>query len=253
MSESEGFDLILVPRSGGESRRWHIGPGRRRLIIVLATLVGVGLAVLLTSWVWVAATASKVPRLMATIDSLEAEQGRVVELGRQLELLEEQYGRVRDLFGSRPTEPSALWVPPTGSGTEARAPDLEPSSPESWPLSEAGFVTRALLADAPDDHPGLDIAVPEGTWVRAAGAGIVLDVGEDPVYGEFVTLDHGEGLVTLYGHASRTFVVRGQQVRRNELIALSGNSGRSTAPHLHFEVRRDGEPLDPTTFVIPPN
>jgi len=125
--------------------------------------------------------------------------------------------------------------------------------PESWPLSEAGFVTQTLLADAGADHPGLDIAVPVGTWIRAAGAGVVVDVGEDPVYGYFVTLDHGDGLVTLYGHAERTFVSRGQQVRRNEVIALSGNSGRSTAPHLHFEVRRDGEALDPTTFVNPSN
>jgi murein DD-endopeptidase MepM/ murein hydrolase activator NlpD len=253
MRDSEGFDLILVPRSGGESRRWNIGPGRLRLLIGAGTIVTAGLAVLVASWVWVAATASRVPGLLATIDSLEAEQARVVELGRRLETLEEQYGRVRDLFGARPTEPSALWVPPTGTGSVARATELEPSSPESWPLSEPGFVTRALLADAPADHPGLDIAVPEGTWVRAAGAGIVLDVGEDPVYGRFVTLDHGDGLVTLYGHASRTFVTEGQQIRRNEVIALSGNTGRSTAPHLHFEVRRDGEPLDPTDFVLPPN
>ena len=253
MPDPDGFDLILVPRSGGESRRWHIGPGRRRLLLVLGGAVVSVLLFLLASWVWVAGTAARVPGLLATIDSLEAEQARVAELARQLELLEEQYGRVRDLFGARPTEPSALWVAPTGSGSVARSTQVEPSSPESWPLSEPGFVTRALLADAPDDHPGLDIAVPEGTWIRAAGAGIVLDVGEDPVYGEFVTLDHGDGLVTLYGHASRTFVDRGQQVRRNEVIALSGNTGRSTAPHLHFEVRRDGEPLDPTTFVLPPN
>jgi murein DD-endopeptidase MepM/ murein hydrolase activator NlpD len=251
--DSDGFDLILVPRSGGESRRWHIGPGRRRLLIASATVAASTLAFILASWVWVAGTASRVPDLLSTIDSLEAEQARVMELGRRLETLEAQYGRVRDLFGARPEEPSALWVPPTGSGSVARSNEVEPSSPESWPLSEAGFVTRALLADAPDDHPGLDIAVPEGTWVRAAGAGVVLDVGEDPVYGRFVTLDHGGGLVTLYGHASRTFVMRGEQIRRNEVIALSGNTGRSTAPHLHFEIRRDGEPLDPTTFVLPPN
>lgn len=253
MSDSEGFDLILVPRDGGESRRWHVGPGRRRAFLIVAGGLAAVAVFLIGSWFWVAGTAARVPGLLATIDSLEAEQVRVAELGRRLESLEEQYGRVRDLFGARPTEPSALWVPPTGSGSVARTTDLQPSSPESWPLSEAGFVTRSLLDDPSEDHPGLDIAVPEGTWIRAAGAGIVVDVGEDPVYGLFVTLDHGEGLVTLYGHASRTFVNRGRQVRRNEVIGLSGNTGRSSAPHLHFEVRRDGEPLDPTTFVLPPN
>lgn len=253
MPDSDGFDIIVVPRDGGESRTWHVGRRRRGLLIAAGVTILMITLSLLTTWFWVAGTAARVPGLLATIDSLEGEQERVVELGRRLEELEQQYGRVRDMFGSRPTQPSNLWVPPTGRGSVASAIDPEPSSPESWPLSDPGFVTRALLEDAPAGHPGLDIAVPEGTWVRAAGAGVVLDVGEDPIYGEFVTLDHGEGLVTLYGHASRTFVERGQQVRRDEVIALSGNTGRSTAPHLHFEIRRDGEPLDPTTFVIPPN
>lgn len=253
MQDPEGFDLILVPRDGGESRTWHVGRTRKRLLAAAVAIVSVVALSLLGSWFWVARSAARVPGLLTTIDSLEAEQQRVGELARQLEELEQRYGRVRDLFGARPTQPSNLWVPPTGSGSVARSMDPEPGSPESWPLSEAGFVTRALLEGAPAEHPGLDIAVPEGTWVRAAGAGVVLDVGQDPVYGEFVTLDHGDGLVTLYGHASRTFVERGQQVRREEVIALSGNTGRSTAPHLHFEIRRDGEPLDPTTFVIPPN
>lgn len=253
MPDSDGFDVIVVPRDGGDSRTWHVGTGRKRLLAAALAALFLVAASLAGSWFWVAGTAARVPELLSTIDSLEAEQARVAELARQLEQLEQQYGRVRDLFGARPTQLSDIWVPPTGSGSVARTIDPEPSSPDSWPLSEAGFVTRALLEDAPEGHAGLDIAVPQGTWVRAAGAGTVLDVGEDPVYGEFVTLDHGDGLVTLYGHASRTFVQRGQQVRRQEVIALSGNTGRSTAPHLHFEIRRDGEPLDPSTFVTPSN
>lgn len=253
MPDGDGFDVIVVPRDGGESRTWHVGRSRKRILAAAAITIALVAVTLVGTWFWVAGTAARVPGLLATIDSLETEQARVVELGRRLEILEQQYGRVRDLFGSRPTQPSNLWVPPTGSGSVPRSLDPEPSSPESWPLSEPGFVTRALLENAPAEHPGLDIAVPEGAWVRAAGAGIVLDVGQDPVYGEFVTLDHGDGLVTLYGHTSRTFVERGQPVRRQEVIALSGNTGRSTAPHLHFEIRMDGEPLDPTTFVTPPN
>jgi len=253
MSESEGFDLVVVPRDGGETRTIRVGPRRRRLLLVGGSTFGVLLLFLAGSWAFVARTAARVPQLTATIDSLEAEREQILELAGQLEALEAQYGQVRDLFGARPTAPSDLWLPPSGGRSAVRASDPAASTPESWPLSEPGFVTRALLEGADEDHPGLDIAVPVGTWVRAAGAGVVVDVGEDPVYGHFVTLDHGEGLVTLYGHAERTFVARGQQVRRNEVIALSGNSGRSTAPHLHFEVRRDGVALDPTTFVDPAN
>jgi murein DD-endopeptidase MepM/ murein hydrolase activator NlpD len=98
----------------------------------------------------------------------------------------------------------------------------------------------------------LDIAVPTDSYVRAAGAGTVVDVGEGPVYGRFVVVDHGDGYTTLYGHASMTLVTRGEQVRQNEVIALSGSTGRSTAPHLHFEVLHDGEAVDPLTLVHQP-
>jgi murein DD-endopeptidase MepM/ murein hydrolase activator NlpD len=77
-------------------------------------------------------------------------------------------------------------------------------------------------------------------------------VEEDAVYGNFVTVDHGEGYLTLYAHASEIFVEPGQRVRRNEVIALTGNTGRSTAPHLHFEIRLNGETVDPLTLVDPP-
>jgi len=88
--------------------------------------------------------------------------------------------------------------------------------------------------------------------VRAAGDGTVADAGEDGVYGNYVLLDHGGELQTMYGHASEVFVHEGDVVRRNEVIALSGSTGRSTAPHLHFEVRRGGEPVNPLEFVTQP-
>jgi murein DD-endopeptidase MepM/ murein hydrolase activator NlpD len=77
-------------------------------------------------------------------------------------------------------------------------------------------------------------------------------VGEDEVYGGFVVIDHGEGYTSLYGHASSTLVSLGQRVRQNEVIALSGSTGRSTAPHLHFEILLNGEAVDPLTMVQQP-
>jgi murein DD-endopeptidase MepM/ murein hydrolase activator NlpD len=114
-------------------------------------------------------------------------------------------------------------------------------------------VTQGLLEGEGTSHPGLDIAVPADSYVRAAGAAIVVDVGEDAVYGRFVTLDHGDGYRTLYAHASETLVEPGQRVRRNEVIALSGSTGRSTAPHLHFEILLNGEAVDPLSMVKPPS
>jgi len=85
--------------------------------------------------------------------------------------------------------------------------------------------------------------------VRASGGGTVAATGYDPDYGLFVLLRHPAGYETMYGHASRLIVVEGDDVQAGQVIALSGNSGRSTAPHLHFEIRRDKKSLDPLTFV----
>jgi murein DD-endopeptidase MepM/ murein hydrolase activator NlpD len=101
-------------------------------------------------------------------------------------------------------------------------------------------------------HSGVDIAAPTDAYVRAAGPGTVVDVGEDRVYGRFILLEHGGGYRSRYAHASTTFVERGQRVRRNEIIALTGSTGRSTAPHLHFEILMNGDPVDPLTLVDQP-
>jgi murein DD-endopeptidase MepM/ murein hydrolase activator NlpD len=100
-----------------------------------------------------------------------------------------------------------------------------------------------------DAHPGLDIAVPLGTEIRAAGGGVVVEVKEDVEYGLSVRLAHPDGYETLYAHASRILVEEGNRVPIGHVIALSGNTGRSTAPHLHFEVRRAGKVLDPLQLI----
>jgi murein DD-endopeptidase MepM/ murein hydrolase activator NlpD len=124
--------------------------------------------------------------------------------------------------------------------------------PSVWPLTERGFVTRGLHEGLEGEHPGLDVAVASDSYIRASGGGTVVDVGEDAVYGRFVVIEHGDGYSTLYGHASATLVSLGQQVRERQVIALSGSTGRSTGPHLHFEVLVDGEPVDPLTVVQQP-
>ncbi len=98
-------------------------------------------------------------------------------------------------------------------------------------------------------HPGLDLAAPKGTAIVAADDGTVVEAGWDGGYGYAVRIDHGEGkLVTIYGHLSSIAVKQGQTVKKGELIGYEGSTGRSTGPHLHFEVRRDGKAVDPRQF-----
>ena len=98
-------------------------------------------------------------------------------------------------------------------------------------------------------HEGIDIAVPAGTPVRAAAPGRVVFAGWGGGYGYLVSIDHGSGVVTRYAHNSRLAVRVGQRVARGQIIAYSGSTGNSTGPHVHFEIRFRGRPVDPLRYL----
>ncbi len=94
-------------------------------------------------------------------------------------------------------------------------------------------------------HYGIDISAPSGTPIHAAADGVVVFAGWRRAYGNTVIVDHGNGLATLYAHCSRVLVSEGEVVKQGQVIALVGSTGLSTGPHLHFEIRRYGEPINP--------
>lgn len=98
-------------------------------------------------------------------------------------------------------------------------------------------------------HKGVDFASPKGTDVLAVAAGVVTWAGPREGYGNLVEINHGNGLATRYGHASRVLVRVGDEVQRGQAIALVGSTGRSTGPHVHFEVLRNGVQVNPMSFV----
>lgn len=98
-------------------------------------------------------------------------------------------------------------------------------------------------------HAGLDFPADTGTPIHAAAGGLVLESAWHPAYGNVLEIDHGNGLVTRYAHCSKVLVTPGALVKRGQLVALVGSSGRSTGPHLHFEVLVDGVPQNPERFL----
>lgn len=99
-------------------------------------------------------------------------------------------------------------------------------------------------------HAGLDMTGPVGTPVRAPADGIVSFAGWDEQYGKLVSIDHGYGVLTRYGHNSQIFVQVGQKVSKYDVISALGSTGRSTGPHLHYEVRVNGVPVDPMNYIL---
>ncbi len=116
-----------------------------------------------------------------------------------------------------------------------------------WPVN--GPITSPFGMRWGTLHPGIDIGVPTGTPVHAAAAGKVIWCGWESGYGNFVVIDHGGGYATAYGHNSRIAVSCGEEVQQGEVIAYSGCTGFCTGPHVHFEVRVNGTPVDPLGYL----
>ncbi len=133
--------------------------------------------------------------------------------------------------------------------TRLRALMVPSSAPVEGPVG-SGFGFRAdPFSGLAALHTGLDFPAEAGASILAAAAGIVVGVETHPAYGRVLEIDHGNGLATRYAHTSSVEVASGALVKRGQLVALVGNSGRSTGPHLHFEVLLDGVPQDPARFL----
>lgn len=252
--KSSGFRLLVIPDHGGSTRSFEVGPFVARFLPLGLVLFSALLLFLLGSWVYLAARASRVAELEERLAVLEGREEAVQSLAARLEEAEARYERIRSMFGPDSAgSASEVWLPAIDAGESSRdRPSDGENAPSSWPLAERGFITQTLFSGDDGEHQGLDIAVPTHSYIRAAGSGQVLEIGEDSIYGRYVVLDHGGGYRSVYGHAAETLVTTGQEVRANEVIALSGSTGRSTAPHLHFEILLNGEALDPLTLVEQP-
>ncbi len=128
------------------------------------------------------------------------------------------------------------------------------SYPSTWPV-EGYLTSRFGMRQSPFSgkrimHKGLDIAASTGTPIHAPGKGVVVFSGPDGAYGNSVVVQHGSGITTHYAHMHRIAVKEGQVLKRGEMIGSVGNTGRSTGPHLHYEVRLNGVHVDPLDYIF---
>ena len=126
-------------------------------------------------------------------------------------------------------------------------PSIKPV--HGWYSSHFGYRIDPF-SGRPEMHKGLDIAAPWGTPIYSSAKGVVSYVGYELGYGKLVSIDHGYGVKTRYAHNSRVFVKLGQKVSRRDIIAAVGSTGKSSGPHLHYEVRVHGVPVNPTNYIL---
>lgn len=126
-------------------------------------------------------------------------------------------------------------------------PSIKPT--RGWYTSRFGYRVDPFT-NRQELHAGLDMAAPPGTPIYAPADGVVSFAGYDSGYGKLVSIDHGYGVVTRFGHNSRIFVEQGQKIHRWDVIAAVGSTGRSTGAHCHYEVRIHGVPVDPMNYIL---
>lgn len=170
--------------------------------------------------------AGEAPDRAAIPDELERLTGVVKEEGEDLRSLERFLGRATRVLAALPSR----W-------------------PVRGPVNSTFGSRSSPWSDKSEFHSGLDIGAPIGTQVKAPAPGVVVFAGTHPEYGQTVIVDHGNDTKSLYGHLSRLGVSVNQAIHRGDVIALTGNTGRSSGPHLHYEIQVKGQPVNPTTYL----
>ena len=168
------------------------------------------------------------------------------EVGEALTMLEERTAVRRTSIGQL----AAMMQKDVPGASSFLGDDTPVTTPTGWPTN--GFISSGygLRWNGAEFHQGIDIAAEMGTPIVATADGVVTIAGWNAGgYGNMVDIDHGSGVSTRYGHASAVVVTPGQRVRRGQIIAYVGSTGHSTGPHLHYEVRLSGQPVNPTSYL----
>lgn len=275
------FVVVLAHSLHGRLRRIHIPHKVIYAGFALSVLSFLMMGAVLSAYLRMSMKVAHYNSLRSEVDSLRA---KYQELQRVTDQKNEQLATLENFAGEVSVAYGLKRKPGTSSDVVA-ADDLKPTYRES--LSEYNFLQTSTISALYHNYPrqyqvnvrpslwpvegrllspfggrtdpfsgegaihtGVDLEAAMGTPVRAAGDGIVVRASWENGYGRLVVIDHGNGVQTYYGHLSTFDVVPGEEVRRGDVIARSGASGRVTSPHLHYEVRLGGTPVNPYSYMV---
>ena len=256
--------IILIPDSDTPTREYAITRAMVITLVTLLVLLLVLMALLMVSFAVRTNERSHIIELEEQLAASEYRAARVEELSGELKqeliIMQSMQARLLFMLGVQESTPAAAdsvlaWLAsePASSAEALRraaAVSLNPA-PSRWPA--AGQVTREFtrgnIPNGKKPHLGIDIAAATDAPVLAAGPGIVVRTGAAEFLGNFVEIQHGLGYLTVYGHCSRVAVSQGDKVDEGQVIAYVGQTGEASAPHLHFEIRQQGEAVDPREFL----
>ncbi len=254
MNKGKYVTLMLLPEGTGSRREF-----RMRQWILKAVVIG--FVVLLFGIIAFFSFYSSVLARAAMTDKLKGENERLKKYYYKVQLLEENLMQTREVverltkmagidfkFPEIPDD-STLFasLDETPQAILPRSSTIDVSIPAGLPLQ--GFITQDFeIINVDHYHPGIDLACAVRTPVLATAAGVVEFAFFDSTYGNMVIIKHNDSISTIYGHNDSLLVESGEHVSAGSRIALSGNTGKSTAPHLHYEIRINDNPINPLEY-----
>lgn len=281
---SKRITILVVPEDDAEPRSYRIRTKILPVIYVIGTLLLLHI-IMGGVFYWKYADLQDYnDEVLSRNSRLRQDNKRVVALADQFYALEREYQKVRSLLGVEPeinatessigsmieskrafdnivpavktSEDSRISVLANSQGflltpRKSKLHDYAENLPTLLPVK--GILTQDFQKDGwfgPRRHSGIDIVARKGSVVRASGAGIIVFANWTYDLGNLVIVNHGDGILSYYGHNQRILKHEMSHVKKGEPIALVGSSGKSSGPHLHFEIRQDGQPVDPKRFVL---
>lgn len=267
MKEHNYIQIFIVPHTS--AREWTFKVSYRTLKLLGGCLIGIFI-LFFTSMLgfgFIYIKALKTPYLMRRLSMLEEEQKKLRKFEKELKEIRGINAKVRTMLGMEKTPPpieiNRLQTKSGISISETESLDFlniqfseiealvnaerekQANQASIWPVK--GFVSQEFVYGK---HSGMDISGEEGDPVVAVADGIVSFAGWDSILGNMVKVEHAGKITSIYGHNSKLNVKVGEIVKQGQVISFLGTTGRSTAPHLHYEVQIDGKPVDPRRYAI---
>lgn len=261
------LSIVVVPHDNARTRNYSLSYRLLYTLVTLLTILALVIVLFVATYARVLYTARKARKLerekqkllsqVAQIDSLKGEMVRIEAMSIQIKKmlgveLSPADSAVMARLSSVVKSPAIAGDLTNRQEETTEQKQLLKAVPSIWPVR--GYVTRKFRTTggekSADYHPGIDIAVQRNTPVKACADGVVVTSTWDDTYGYMVVIDHGFGIQTLYGHNARNLVKEGQRVHKGQTIAFVGSSGKSSAPHLHFEMRKNALPVDPMRYLL---
>jgi len=259
------YIIIITSNSGDLSKQIRISRKKWKIIRILGLIVVLSVITGIGFYGRVYYQAARVKALESENRKLKEENKKIKELEEKLARAEELRAKIYSMLGvdKSPEIKSFVYE---GAGREIEPLKEENLQFESFSramkpvikeiikeerLIPQGFPVRGVITRGFSlTHPAVDIVAAVGTPIHVTADGVVKEVKDDPYFGKVVVIAHGKTYETLYAHLNDIIVKSGQSVRKGDIIGHLGNTGKSTGPHLHYEIHSSGKPVDPMTYLF---